>query len=105
MTASLSKLQIHKYMLVHHSSRAVFCRSNSGIVGSNPIQGMDVCVRLFCVCRVLCVVAALRHAEHLSKESHCLCKKENEIEEETRAQQRAVEILMNEICLVMYGYF
>jgi hypothetical protein len=26
-----------------------------GIVGSNPSQGMDVCVRLFCVYVVLCV--------------------------------------------------
>jgi hypothetical protein len=28
--------------------------SKTGIVDSNPTQGMDVCVRLFCVCAVLC---------------------------------------------------
>jgi hypothetical protein len=28
-------------------------------VGSNPIQGMDVCVRLFCLCVVLCVGSGL----------------------------------------------
>jgi hypothetical protein len=28
----------------------VFARSNTGIVGSNSIQDMDVCLRLFCVC-------------------------------------------------------
>jgi hypothetical protein len=28
----------------------VFVRSNTGIVGSNPTQGMDACLRLFCVC-------------------------------------------------------
>jgi hypothetical protein len=28
----------------------VFARSNAGIMGSNPTQGMDVCVRFFCVC-------------------------------------------------------
>jgi hypothetical protein len=28
----------------------VFACSNTEIVGSNPIQGMDVCLRLFCVC-------------------------------------------------------
>jgi hypothetical protein len=33
----------------------VFARSNTGIVGSNPTRGMDVCVRSFCVCVVLCV--------------------------------------------------
>jgi hypothetical protein len=37
----------------------VFSRSNSGIVGSNPAQGMGVCVRLFCVCVVLCVGSGL----------------------------------------------
>jgi hypothetical protein len=38
---------------------AVFPRSNTGVVGSNPTQGMDVCVRLFCVCVVLCVGSTL----------------------------------------------
>jgi hypothetical protein len=33
----------------------VFARSDTGIVGSNPTQGVDVCVLLFCVCAVLCV--------------------------------------------------
>jgi hypothetical protein len=33
----------------------VFARSNTGIVSSNPTGGMDVCVRLFYVCVVLCV--------------------------------------------------
>jgi hypothetical protein len=37
----------------------VFARSNAGNVGSNPTQGMDVCVRLFCVCVVLCVGSGL----------------------------------------------
>jgi hypothetical protein len=35
-------------------ARTVFVR-----VGSNPTQGMDVCVRLFCVCVVLCVGSGL----------------------------------------------
>jgi hypothetical protein len=37
----------------------VFARSNTGIVGSNPTQGMDVCVLLFFVCVVLCVGSSL----------------------------------------------
>jgi hypothetical protein len=37
----------------------VFARSNAGIVDSNPTQGMDVYVRLFCVCIVLCVGSGL----------------------------------------------
>jgi hypothetical protein len=32
-----------------------FARSDTGIVGSNPTWSMVVCVRLFCVCAVLCV--------------------------------------------------
>jgi hypothetical protein len=37
----------------------VFARSNVGIVGSNPTQGMVVCVGLLCVCVVLCVGSGL----------------------------------------------
>jgi hypothetical protein len=37
----------------------VFARSDTEIVGSNPTQGMDVCVRLFCVCVVLCTGSGL----------------------------------------------
>jgi hypothetical protein len=33
----------------------VFASKNTGILGSNPTQDMDVCARLFCVCVVLCV--------------------------------------------------
>jgi hypothetical protein len=32
----------------------VFARSNAEILRSNPTRGMDVCVRLFCVCIVQC---------------------------------------------------
>jgi hypothetical protein len=37
----------------------VSVRSNTVTVGSNPTQGLDVCVRLFCVCVVLCVYSGL----------------------------------------------
>jgi hypothetical protein len=33
----------------------VIARSNAGIVGSNPTKAWMSCVRLFCVCVVLCV--------------------------------------------------
>jgi hypothetical protein len=32
-----------------------FAHSNAGIMGSIPTQGIDVCVRSFCVCVALCV--------------------------------------------------
>jgi hypothetical protein len=38
----------------------------------------------------------LRRTNYSSKESYLLCKNDHETEEEARAQQRAVELLMNE---------
>jgi hypothetical protein len=46
----------------------VFARSEAGIVGSNPTQGIDV----WCVCAFFCVYVALRRAVHPSKESYRL---------------------------------
>jgi hypothetical protein len=43
-----------RMLTADHSGRAVFARSNAGIVGSNLAQGMDVWLRLFCVYDVLC---------------------------------------------------
>jgi hypothetical protein len=40
-------------------ARIFLARSNTGVVGSNPTGGMDVCVRLFCVCVVLCLGSGL----------------------------------------------
>jgi hypothetical protein len=37
----------------------IFVSSNTGIVGSNPNRGMNVCVRVFCVRVVLCVCIGL----------------------------------------------
>jgi hypothetical protein len=38
-----------------HDGRAVFARSKAGIVGTNPIQGMDVCVYVYSVSVLSCV--------------------------------------------------
>jgi hypothetical protein len=73
----------------------VFSRSNAGIVGSNSTQVMDICVCVYSVF-VLSCVTALRQADHSSKESYHLCKKDYETEEEARAQQKAVEPMMDE---------
>jgi hypothetical protein len=32
----------------------IFHRSKIGVVGSNPIRDMGVCLRPFCVCVILC---------------------------------------------------
>jgi hypothetical protein len=67
-----------------------FAPSNTGIVSSNPIRGMDSCVRLFFVCAVLCAGSVLG-ADPPSEASYRLCKKDQGIEKAARVQQRAVE--------------
>jgi hypothetical protein len=50
----------------------VFARSEPGIVGSNPTQGMDVQCLCMCVFCVSVQVEDLRRADHPSKESYRL---------------------------------
>jgi hypothetical protein len=70
---------------------------DAGIVGSNPTQGMDVCVCVYSVFALSCMwVTDLQRANHSSKDSYRLCKKDYETEEEVLAQRRAVQPLMNE---------
>jgi hypothetical protein len=58
---------------------------------------MSVCVCVYSVFVLSCMqVAGLRGADHSSKQSYRLCRNDYEIEEEARAQQRAVELLINE---------
>jgi hypothetical protein len=62
-----------------------------------PLKGMDVRVCVYSVFVLSCVyVEALRQADHSSKESYQLCKEDYETEEEARAQQRAVQPLVDE---------
>jgi hypothetical protein len=79
MTPSVFRLYSAEFLPITLTARSkawtVFARSKTGIVCSNPTNGMDVCVRLFCVCIVLCVVATLRGADPPSKESYRLCKR------------------------------
>jgi hypothetical protein len=61
------------------------------------LRNMDVlCVRLFCVCVVLCLGSGLATRWSLVQESYRLCKNDYETEEEAKAQRRAIEPLMNE---------
>jgi hypothetical protein len=59
-------------MVARTEARTVFGRSNTGIVGSNPTRGMDVCP-WFSVF-VLSCVEALRRADPPSKETYQLSK-------------------------------
>jgi hypothetical protein len=65
--------------------------SGTPIVDSNPTWGMDVCVRLFCVCAVICMqVAALQRADPPSKEFYRLCKRSRKWKAD-KVQQRDIE--------------
>jgi hypothetical protein len=58
-------------------------------------------VYVYNVFMLSCVeAAALRRPGHSSKECYRLCKKDDGTEEEARAQQRAVEPLMN-LCSIL----
>jgi hypothetical protein len=60
-------------------------RFDTEIVGSNPTGGMDVCVRSFCGCVVLCVGSGLSGDDHPSKESYRRIRK---TEKEAKAQKK-----------------
>jgi hypothetical protein len=78
----------------------VLARSNSRIVWSNPIRGMDVCVCVYSLFVLTCVqVAALRRTDHSSKESYRLCKKDYATEEETGPNKsyRAIDEWMKNV--------
>jgi hypothetical protein len=69
----------------------VFTRSNACIVGSNPTQGKNVWVRLFCVCVDLCIGRGL--ATDWSPVQRVLRNtyKNKELKKAAKAQQRAVD--------------
>jgi hypothetical protein len=65
----------------------VFARWNTGIVGSNPTWGMDVCVPLWFV--LPCVqVAVLWQTDSPSKESYRLSKNIKKLEKLRGANKR-----------------
>jgi hypothetical protein len=74
----------------------VFARSNTGLVGSNPTQGIDVYVRLFCVCVVLCVGSGLGTGWSLVQGVLQTVQKYKKIEEEARPNKKAIEPFRNE---------
>jgi hypothetical protein len=75
-------------------ARSVFSRLNAGVLGTNPTRGINTCVNVFCVYDVLCIdngVATDRSiVQGVLLTMHKFTRLKN-----ARAQQRAVELLMD----------
>jgi hypothetical protein len=84
----------------------VFARLKAGIVGSNPNQGMDVCLRLFCVCvssgletgwfpvqGVLPTVLGLRNWSETKRFTDALCSKVGATGEREREKKLVLQTL------------
>jgi hypothetical protein len=70
----------------------VFAPSNIGVVGSNLTQGTDVCVRLICVCVVLCVGSGFSTGwSPVKRVLPTVCSIKN-LGKPAKAQQKAVVI-------------
>jgi hypothetical protein len=69
----------------------LFSRSNTGVVGSNPTQGIDICVRLFCVCVVLCVGSGLATGWSPARGVLPSVYRITKLKKAAKVQQRAVE--------------
>jgi hypothetical protein len=84
-------VEIHQLITAARSKAwNVFACSNTGVVSSNPSRSINVCERLFCP-----LVETLCRADPPSKQSYRLCIG-SQTDKEARAQQWAVEALMNE---------
>jgi hypothetical protein len=83
-------------MATRSKAWTVFNRSNTGIVDSNPTRGIDVCARLFCVCAVLYVGSSLATGWSPVQGVLPTVYRIKKLKKAGKAQQRAVEPLMNE---------
>jgi hypothetical protein len=68
-----------------------FVHSNAGIVGSNPNQGMDVCVSLFYVYIVLCVGSGLATGPSPVQEVLPTVYRSKKLKKRPRSNKRTVE--------------
>jgi hypothetical protein len=67
------KILVHVPMAARSEAGTIFGLSSTGIAGSNPTRGMDVCPRLSVLCCPV-QVEALSRSDPPSKESYQLSK-------------------------------
>jgi hypothetical protein len=78
-------------VVARSKARTVFATSNAGSVGSNPTRSMDVCVRLFCVCVVLCVGSGLAMGSSLVQGLLPTVQKDQETETERPKSNKGLQ--------------
>jgi hypothetical protein len=72
----------------YHSGCSVFARSDTEILGSNPTGGMDICMRLLCVCVILCVDSGLATGWSAGQGALRTVYRITKTEKEAKAQQK-----------------
>jgi hypothetical protein len=82
----------------------VFACSNAGIMGSNSTLGIDVCVRLFCVCVVLCVGRDIETAWSPVQGVLPTVYVFKKLKKAAKAQERVLEPLYMALSLSLYIY-
>jgi hypothetical protein len=111
-------------MAARSTAWTVFVRSNAGIVGPNPTQGMDVCPCLFCICigsglvrgwspieGVLPTFLGLRNWSEKRGFTDALCPKVGATAKRERERERPVTyypiiitILSTQLCSINSGF-
>jgi hypothetical protein len=95
-----------KLLLAGHSSRVVFARSEAGIVGLNPTQGMDVwSVYVFILC-LCCPVFRQRPCDELitRPRSHTVCNMIMKLKSWGQGPKGAVELVRKKELLLLTDF-
>jgi hypothetical protein len=79
----------------HYGAWTVFARLNTGVVGSNPTRGTNVCVCLFRVYAVMCVGSGLVTGWSPVQGIPPSMYRFTKLKKVAKAQERAVEPLVN----------
>jgi hypothetical protein len=88
---SFSRLFCHSFTVARSKAWTVLTSSNTGIVGSTPTQGMDICLRLYSIWVVLCAGSDLATGWSLVQGVLPTVYRIKKLKNETRSNKRIVE--------------